>query len=177
MEDGEAGAGPVITIADDIGVGHGPGGDELLLAQGRDGGKLVAQGGGALKGQVLGGLLHLLPQLLCHLLVAPLQDGGDLGHPRMIVRLGAAELTPAVAVAHVVIQARAGLAKVPGELLVAAGQAEGQAQGVKQMLGHAAAGKGAEVLGAVVLGAVFQGDRRVVLPQVQAQIGVALGVL
>ena len=49
----------------------------------------------------------------------------SVGGMRMIVRLGAAELTPAVAVAHVVIQARAGLAQVPGELLVAAGQAEG----------------------------------------------------
>ena len=49
-----------LIIADDVGICHRPRRDELLLAERLHGAHTVAQGGGTLKFQPLGGVLHLM---------------------------------------------------------------------------------------------------------------------
>ena len=56
-------------------------------------------------------------------------------------------------------------------------QAEGGADGIDHLLGTSAAAVRAEVLRAVVLDAGCQRDHRIRLPQIDAQIGIALVIL
>ena len=95
----------------------------------------------------------------------------------MIVLLAARELTPAVAVVHVEVEARAVLAEVARELLGAAGQLERQPQRIDHVLRHEAAGEGAKIAGLIPCRFADHLHDGIVLRQIDTQIGVALVVL
>ena len=177
MQDCKAGPRFVLIVADDVGVGHRPGRDELLFAKGFHGPQPVAQRRRQLKLQLVRRGLHLHAQLARHLLVVPLQDEDGLLHPGVVVLLAARELAPAVAVVHVVIQAGALLAEVARELLGAAGQLERQPQRIDHMLRHEAAAEGTKVAGLVAGNAADHLHGGIVLRQIDAQIRVALVIL
>ena len=95
----------------------------------------------------------------------------------MVVLLAARELTPAVAVVHVEVEARAVLAEVARELFGAAGQLQRQAERVDHVLRDGAAAEGAEVAGLIPCRFADHLHDGIVLRQIDAQIGIALVVL
>lgn len=95
----------------------------------------------------------------------------------MVVLLAARELTPAVAVVHVEVEARAVLAEVARELFGAAGQLQRQAERVDHVLRDGAAAEGAKIAGLIPCRFADHLHDGIVLRQVDAQIGVALVVL
>ena len=177
MQDCKAGPRFVLIVANDVGVGHRPGCDELLFTERFHGPQPVAQRGCQLKLQLVRRSLHLRAQLPRHLLVVPLQDEDGLLHPGVIVLLAARELAPAVTVVHVVVQAGALLAEIARELLGAAGQLERQPQRIDDVLRYEAAAEGSKIAGLIAGDAADHLHGGIVLRQIDAQVRIALVIL
>ena len=177
MQHRKAGLGFGLIPADHIGVRHRAGSDQLALAERGNGLHPVAQLGRALEFEILRRCFHLILQFIDKALIFSLQQGRGLLHQRVVLGLRLAQAAPAVALVHLKIQAGPLLSLIARELLAASRQMKGRADGLDHLLGTPAASVGAEVLCAVVLHARSQRDCRIVLPQVKAQIGIALVVL
>ena len=177
MQDHKAAFGCRLGKADDVGVRHGTGGHQLLLPQGLHRLQPVPQLCGLLKFQLLRGLQHLCPQLLGQLLVVPGEQQPGLLHGSPVVRRAPAQLAPALALVHVVIQAGPVLPQVPGKLLAAVRQLQGPENGVQHMLSHAPAAIWPKISRTIVSQLVDHGDSGVLLRHVQPQVGVALVIL
>ena len=131
---------------------------------------------GPLKTQFLRRPLHLLRQVLLHVLEPSLQKGHRLrdGLRMLLPQL----VSPAVAVAfaHVKVEAWPFLTDIPGKFFVAGRQAKGSFQGVDNALGAVAASVRTKIPGAVLRRLGGQGKFGVRLVG-QADIGVSLAVL
>ena len=177
MEHSEAALGRVLPVADDIGVGHGPGRDQLLFAQILDSQQPVPQQRRPLEFQGLGSLLHLAAQVLGHGLVLAPQQQNHLVHDGPVGLGRFPGLAPAVAVVHMVVEAGPVLADVPGKDLAAPRQMEREPEGVDQLIGDRPAAVGSEVIRPVAGDLADQLHHRIVCPPVDAQIRVALVIL
>ena len=161
MQHGKACLGLGLPVADHVGVRQRPGCHQLLLSQIFYRVQTVSQAGRQLKFQVVRGGEHLPAKLLGHRLVIPLQKLPRLEHGFPVLGAAFALLAPPGALVHVIVQAGALLANIPGELLMAAGQLEGQANGLHHIVGHGSAAVGAVIIRAVVRRFADHGDDRV----------------
>ena len=176
MQNRKAGPRFVLVIADHIGIGHCPGCHKLPFTEGLHGAQPVAQGRGKFKLQFFGSALHLHAQFVRDLFIAALQNQHSLLHAGVILLLAARKLTPAVAVVHMKIEARPVLAKITRKLLGAARKLQRQAERVDHMLRNRTAAEGAEIAGLVPRRFADHLHGRVVLRQIDAQIGIPLVV-
>ena len=159
-----------------VGVGQGAGNHLLPLAQQLDGPEPVPELSRPLKPQLLRRPLHLLGQVLLHVLEPALQQRHRLGDGLVVLLLQLVPPAVAVTFAHMEVEAGPLLADVPGELFIAGGQAQGGFQGVNDALGTVPAGVGTEVPGPVLRRLGGQREPGVRLLG-QADVGVALSVL
>ena len=177
MQHREAGLRLRFPVAHHVGVRQGPGGDQLLLSQVFHRRQPVPQAGGQLKFQVFRGGEHLLADLLSDCLVISLQELLGLEHGFPVLSATLSRLAPAGALVHVIVQTGPLLADVPGELLVAAGKLQRQADGLHHVVGDGPAAVGTVIIRPVVRRLADHGDHRVDFLHIQPQIGIALVVL
>jgi hypothetical protein len=146
----------------------------LALDGALDGAELVAELGGALEFEPLGGFLHLAAEAAEDIIGAALEEEDDLLDDFVVLLFGAIGGAGGDAALDVVIEAGARVAAgdffgtgAPGEELF--GEVEGGTDG-------AGAGIGAEVAGAIVFDATGDGDARPGVLEVDLEVGVPLVV-
>ena len=178
MQHGAAGPGGAGVHAPHVGVGADAGNDLLVLGQHRQRPHLIPQGGGTLKVQRLGGIVHLGCELRRHLPQPSLEQPHSLSDAAAVLgsvrAVGTAE---AVAPADVVIQAGAFPADILREPAGAGGQPQGGTHRVDGLPRLAAAAEGPKVPGAVLRGTGHQRKTGVFGRFIQPYKGVALVIL
>ncbi len=120
--------------------------------------------------------LHVGLDVGHHLVGLALQQPHRLLHGLAVPALVHLPAAVAVTLAHPVVEAGPLLTDVPGELFVAFGQLQRPPQGLDDIIGGAPAPVGAEVPGPVLRHPAHHGELGVGVPDVQADVGVALVV-
>ena len=160
--------------ANDVCVRHGARRHQLFLPQSFHRLQPVPQLCGLLKLQIFGSLQHLRPQILGQLLIVSGEKQPGLFHGIPVFRRAPAQLAPASALVHMVIQTGPILPQVSGKLLAAARQLQGQKDGPQYILGHSPAAIGAKIGRAIVGQLVNHCNFWILLRHIQPQVWIAL---
>ena len=174
MEHREARLGLALVISDHVGVCHRARGHELLLSERFHRTQPVAQHRGLLKIQSLCRSEHLFSKRIGKLRVFSLQKKHRLLHPRTVFRGRARKLAPCVTVIHMIVEAGPLFSKITRKFFRASGKLQCKPDGIDHALGHKSSAVGPKVARAVSHDAADELHGRILVPHVDAQIGIAL---
>ena len=100
-----------------------------------------------------------------------------LFHPDPVFGAGNTCLAPTGTLVHVIVEAGTVFAHIPGKLLAASRQLQGQPNGLHDAVGDTSAAVGAEILSAIVGDFAHQFDFGVNILHIQPQVGIPLVIL